>query len=42
MGKTTLPKSPVDLLHAGSLRSGSASHLNEHGLAEDGGEFLEA
>lgn len=30
------------LLQAGSLRSGSVSHLNKHGPAEDGGEFVEA
>lgn len=30
------------MLQAGSLRSGSVSHLNKHGPAEDGGEFVEA
>lgn len=39
---TTLPRSPVALLQAGSLRSGSVSHLNKHRPAEDGGEFVEA
>ena len=39
---TPLPRSPCALLQAGSLRSGSVSHLNKHGPAEDGGEFVEA
>lgn len=37
---TTIPTIPVTPLQAGSLRSGSISHLNKHGPAEDGGEFF--
>ena len=37
---TTIPTVPVAPLQAGSLRSGSISHLNKHGPAEDGGEFF--
>jgi len=36
------PESLSLCLQAGSLHSGSVSHLNKHGPAEDGGEFVEA